>query len=84
MATPAKGETAYNHFSDWLNGASAEEKRKFVQQIMTEHRDLQNEIFFVCLGLMQSWRDMGRTGHFDARNQEAVRASTVMLNAINR
>lgn len=82
MAKRVNGFDMYYQFSDWLNGATEAEKRQFVNAALVDHRELQNDLFYLFLGCVQGWAQAGRVGNFDARNVHAVQASTVIAQTL--
>ena len=69
--------------SDFLNGASQKDKKDFVEQMMTEHRFLQQEVFNLMVDTMEAWSKLENTELYDARNKYAVETSAKIINLLN-
>lgn len=72
MGTASRGEEAAKALTNFLNGASREEKKEFVEYLTRrEHRTLQQSAFGLFLDAVFAWAK----GEHDLRNQYTVETS---------
>lgn len=78
-STTSKGAVLAEQLSDFLNGASNQDKKDFVIQMMKEHRFLQQEVFNLMVDTMEGWAKLENTKLYDARNKYAVDTSAKIV-----
>ncbi len=68
-------------FMDIVNscGHSAQD---FAKVVTSEHRYLQQEAFNMFFACIQSWAKAKESNYYDLRNEYAVKASEVMIEAL--
>lgn len=77
-----QGEEVAIEVSDFVNVAFGHEKVEFVDTVVREHRTLQQDMFKLFQGCIQEWALAHDNGNYDARNEYAVKASKVMIEAL--
>lgn len=77
-----RGTEASEAFIDFLNGATNQEKQEFVNNLMIEHRTLQQNAFDLFMDCVASWAQMEGTMRYDDRNQAAVRVSKKIVDEV--
>ena len=75
-----KDKDAVMHLSAAINGSFS--KKKFAQELMHEHRYLQEEIFLLMIECMREWSDSYGRSEFDGRNQFACSKSCEIIDVI--
>lgn len=78
-----KGVKMAEKLTDFVNGASLQEKQAFVQYMLREHRHLQQEVFNLMLGTIEGWSKLVGTSFYDQRNQHAVHTSNAIIQFLN-
>lgn len=78
----AKGAKAAEQLTDFLNSATSTDRAEFVQALMTEHRELQQNVSTLFVETNKAWATQYKNGTFDARNETAVRNAVVMVQAL--
>jgi len=58
------------------------DSEEFVEAIMSQHRTLQQSTFRLFIDTMKRWEKMGEIGLYDARNEQTVMQSKILLNAM--
>lgn len=76
-------EKAAQVMSDLVNNLNLDSE-EFVNTIMKQHRTIQQDLFRLFVDTMKRWEEMGKIGMYDARNEHAVGASQVMLEAMRK
>ena len=67
--------------ADLVNNMSFDSET-FVDTMMTQHRTLQQSTFRLFIDTMKRWEEMGKIGLYDARNEQTVSQSKIMLDAM--
>ena len=79
--TRLTGEKMAEQFSDFVN-VSTHDKEEFADAVTRQHRYLQQEMFNAMLKCIEGWAKLGEIGHYDARNEYAVKASRAMIRGL--
>jgi hypothetical protein len=77
------GEEMAIEFSDFVN-VSTNDKQEFANQVTSEHRYLQQEMFNAMMKCVENWEKNYDSGHYDARNEYACKASKAMIDGLKQ
>jgi hypothetical protein len=74
-ASAEKARTVVQDFSNWVN-CMGHDNTPFVQEVMQQHRTLQQQMFEVMLACISAW---AKADHFDLRNEFTVTKSREIM-----
>lgn len=77
-----KGSEMANALADFVNGAGLKVKKDFVDEMLRQHRTLQQESFDLMFQTMEAWANIPEN-LYDARNKFAVEASQKITKLFN-
>jgi hypothetical protein len=66
--------------SEFVNGARSSDMEAFAEQMMREHRTLQQSTMNLFMTLVEAWDKCIPTNRFDERNAAAVKLARKILN----
>ena len=66
---------------DFVNGGQHEEFEKFVEEIVSRHRTLQQNTFRLMMAVIKRWSEVPY-GQFDDRNEQTVTLSKKIMEAV--
>lgn len=69
-------------FSRFINSSLPSEREEFARTVVVDHRTLQQDSFLTFLKCIEVWSDCYDGNMFDARNEYAVKASKIMMQAL--
>lgn len=81
MTTLSKAQQMAEHFSNFVN-VSTHDTDEFSNAVTSDHRFLQQEMFYSMLKCIEKWSAANDNKQFDARNEYTVKASKVMIQAL--
>lgn len=73
------GEEMAQQLSDFVNSANGVEIEKFVNEVNSDHPELQNRVFNLFVGVA---RGFSEKDSYDARNKYAVETSKKIMDVI--
>lgn len=73
--TETKGKQVAEMLSNFINSATQQDKKDFVDAMMVEHRTLQQDVFLLFLQTCDAWSEMKEQDRYDARNEFTVNTS---------
>lgn len=82
MTKRVTGEEIACQLSDFVNSAFDSEKRDFVEEVVTDHRTLQQDTFIMFLKCVETWANYYENGLHDPRNEYTCKASKVIIEAL--
>lgn len=77
------GEEMAIEFSDFVN-VSTHDKQEFANQVTSEHRYLQQEMFNAMMKCIENWAEAYEDNRYDPRNEYAVKASSAMIDGLKQ
>ena len=77
------GKEVAEIFSDFINSASLQAQKDFINSVVSDHRTLQSDMFSIFFSCLEEWSDFYRTGYYDARNEGVCKLSNTMINSID-
>lgn len=66
---PTSGKEVAEELSDFVNGSLSYREQDFVNEVLSEHRTLQQSMFRLFVHCMDGWAEMHKSGMYDARNE---------------
>lgn len=77
------GKQMAEELSNFVNGATYQEKQEFVETVLADHRSLQQDTFSMFLQCISEWAKDAEANNYDARNERACKASLMMVKAFD-
>lgn len=68
--------------SRYVNGAGTEDISALADEILWDHRTLQQQTFGLMMTCIEKWARVGLTPNFDARNEYTVKLCKMMFEAV--
>ena len=80
MSKKMNGQDVAKLVSNLMNNMNSQyDEDLFVNEILCEHRTIQQQIGKLMLRMIVAWGDNGRSGRYDARNEMICKVSEKLL-----
>lgn len=76
------GHDLANELSKFVNCFHNREEKRFVDEVTTDHRTLQQNTFNLICVLIQEWASRADNGNYDARNEYTVKTCKEILEKV--